>query len=70
MTVFMAVTGDRFELPLCVANNATEMARYTGSSRSDVYRIIRRNSKTRQGYRILKIDIDDDETQKESAYGM
>ncbi len=58
MSVYMVVTSDKYELPLAVGN-AADIARFTGTKISTVYRQTcndagRCNGKYR-GYKIIKI---------------
>jgi hypothetical protein len=59
--VYMAVTADSLELPACVTDTAGEMAKFFKRPRRDILTVITRQSKTNDGYRILRVEIDDNE---------
>lgn len=70
MTLFLAVTADKYELPLYVATSAAEMARWQGVSvnaiHTAVYRYIHGAHRRKQlhpqfGVRFCRVEVDDDE---------
>lgn len=60
MKVYMAVTADRLELPLCVSDNCDEIALFIGRPRSHVHTLLSRGTVTKRGLKLLRVDIDDD----------
>lgn len=69
MTLYIAVTGDEYELPLYVADSANEMAAWAGIKARSVQAQACRNAgkpplrpnATKREYRIRKIIMEDDE---------
>ena len=66
MNVYMAVTADELELPLIVADSASELGRILGRTRGDIFSMLSRKSvslTTFNGYRyrIIKVDIDEED---------
>lgn len=62
MILYMGVTPDEYELPLCVSDTATELARMYGMTPNAVYCNIYNNQDgTRNGIKFLKIEIDEEE---------
>lgn len=66
MRLYMLVTADRYELPLAVRDSVGEIADLIGRSKYDVYATISKHQVS-QGtyngfkYKIIKIEVDDDE---------
>lgn len=60
MSIYMAVTTDKYEHPVCVVDTGAELARWLGISKDCLYSAISKglSGKTR-GYKIVKVDIDD-----------
>lgn len=58
--IYMAVTADKYELPIIVAGNAQELADRLHISINTVYSSISKNmSGKRNGYRIMKVSDED-----------
>lgn len=68
MKLYMAVTADRYELPLFVTNSAKEMAQFMQQPIRQVYTLVcpsrsnrfKDNGKNR-GYNLVRIEVEDDE---------
>lgn len=60
--LYMAVTADKYELPLAVAKNAKKLSRMTGYSRTTIDSSIskRRNGKNR-GIKFVKVEESEEE---------
>ena len=66
MTVYLAVTPDRYELPVAVADTAAELARMLGVTEQSIWKtMLRHEAKERAGKRvkpskrrIFKVEID------------
>ena len=55
--MYMAVTTDKYELPLCVADTARELAEHFGVSENTVYSSISKGLPGRRnGYRFIKVE--------------
>jgi ribosomal protein L7Ae-like RNA K-turn-binding protein len=65
----MAVTADKYELPICIADTTKQLGKMLGISSNAVSSAIHkeRNGKTR-GYCIVRVDIDWNE--QEDSYEM
>lgn len=62
MPMYMAVTADKYELPLFVADTARELAEHFGVSTITVYSAISKGlSGTKNGYRFVKVCDEDEE---------
>ncbi len=60
MKLYMAVTADKYELPLIVSSKRQELADYAGVTVRTVDSSISRHEKgTRTGIRFIKIMVDD-----------
>lgn len=59
MTLFMEITKDRYELPVAVAESASELARLRRTSLSAVCHSINGEHKKRHKY--IKVEIEDEE---------
>lgn len=62
MTVFLMTTSDKYELPLAVADNVSELSRMTGKSMSLICNSIRqtKNGRTRPrkaSYNVYEVEI-------------
>lgn len=55
--VWMAVTSDKFELPIVVKDTARELAEYLGISTETVYKSSKRVNGVNTGRRILSVNI-------------
>lgn len=61
MTLILAVTPDKYELPLYVADTVREMARIVGMRENNVSSLISKHkSGKRSGYKFLRIEVEDD----------
>lgn len=61
MILYLGVTTDEFELPLCVSDTAAELARMYGMTPNAVYCNIYNNQDgTRNGIKFLKIEVEDE----------
>lgn len=59
MTLYMAVTADKYELPLIVGS-AEDIARFAGIKRLAVYNYIaRKMSGKRNGYKLVSVEVED-----------
>lgn len=61
--LYMAVTEDKYELPLCVSNRLEVVADFCGLKLSSAYTILSKGITTRCSYgrcRLLKISIKED----------
>ena len=60
MTLWLAVTADRFELPLAVEDSAVELAMRMGVSRRNIYKKLSDEQRGRilEGYAVRKVDED------------
>lgn len=59
MTLYMAVTADKYELPL-VVGTAEDIARFAGINRLAVYNYIaRRMSGKRNGYKLVSVEVEE-----------
>lgn len=61
--VFMAVTADEYELPVCVSDSCAEMSRKLRIDRGAIYNSINHPDKLtgkNTGIRFLKLNIEDD----------
>jgi len=64
--VYMAVTADKYELPICLADTVVELARMCGTSENTIYSQIshRKHGKIincglRTGQKYLRVEIDE-----------
>lgn len=54
----MAVTADKYELPICIEDTATLLAKKLGVDRNHIYSHISKNSNGRyNGYKVVKVNI-------------
>ena len=60
MTLFMAVTSDKYELPLAVASSAEELARMCGVKAHTVWSAIWLENNGGYKSRYKRIEVDDD----------
>lgn len=64
-TLIMAVTADKYELPLAVADTLAEMGQYLGLSESAVSHAISRANVTQKRKlgrcKIIRVDIDEED---------
>lgn len=59
MKLYMAVTADKYELPL-VVGTAEDIARFAGINRLAVYNYIaRKMSGKRNGYKLVSVEVED-----------
>lgn len=63
--LYMAVTADIFELPLCVATNVNELARYSGMSILNIHSRLSREKLGKRlkqgqksGVKFVRVDMD------------
>jgi len=61
MKLYMAVTTDEYELPLCVTETCAELVQFTGRPKSHVLTLLSRGTKTCAGFKLVRVEIDDDE---------
>ena len=62
MPMYMAVTADKYELPICVADTARELAEHFGVSPNTVYSSMSKGlSGKRNGYRFVKVEEGENE---------
>ncbi len=60
MKLYMAVTADEYELPIAVTKTAGEMAICVRRLERDVLTMISRKTTSYDGYKILRIEVDDE----------
>ena len=61
MILYMGVTPDEYELPLCVSDTAAELARMYGMTPNAVYcNICNNQDGTRNGIKFLRIEVEDE----------
>lgn len=62
MKVWLAVTADKYELPLAVFSTAGELGRWAGLSRNTVESTASKKLSGRnKGYKIIKVEVDANE---------
>lgn len=60
--LYLAVTPDRYELPLAVCLDAYELGRCLGiSGRSVLQSMGRKQSGTKRGYNLVRIEVEEDD---------
>lgn len=59
--VWMEVTRDKYEFPVCVASTATELARILGKSESTIYNAIYRARGRGGRCRYVKVPLQEDD---------
>lgn len=62
MTLWMAVTADKYELPITVADTGLELGRMLGISSSAITHAMQRGYGKRAKQRYLKIEVQEEET--------
>lgn len=65
MTIYMAITSDRFELPLYVSESSGDLARKMGVTTNMIYteinrKHLRKNQGTKRGFTFTKVVVEDD----------
>lgn len=62
MKLYMAVTADKYELPVCVADSAAELGALLGRRREYILKLISMHKKRppTRGLKIIKIICEDD----------
>lgn len=61
MKIYMAVTVDKYEFPLYIADTATELAKIMGISRQVIYDGISKKHNGRyKGIKFVKVEIDEE----------
>lgn len=63
--IYIAVTADAYELPICVADSIKELAYMLDADYTAVTRLIKRGSKSRSGYRCYAVSLVSDDMDKE-----
>ena len=62
MKIYMAVTADKYELPLAVSEDAGELARFCGITRGNVYVAVRKKCRLKKmNAVIVKLEVEDGE---------
>ena len=71
MRLYIAVTPDKYELPVCVTDTAWEMAKWHGVPPAVIHQAVyrqkrvpggrKRHTHPRGTYRFYAVDVDDDE---------
>lgn len=62
MKLYMKVTADELELPLLIEDNLERFCQKLGISKDRCWQIICRDKQgSRRGYRIVRINVDEDE---------
>lgn len=59
MRIYMAVTADKYELPLGVYDNAQDMADAYGTTRATCYHCIWSGRKHRKKFRFVKVEVEE-----------
>lgn len=60
MRLYMAVTADKYELPLIVSDKVKDIARYSGTSERNIYQGISHNFLGRKTkIKFVRIDVND-----------
>jgi ribosomal protein L7Ae-like RNA K-turn-binding protein len=62
MTLWMAVTADKYELPIAVADTGLELGRMLGISSSAITHAMKRGYGKRHTQRYLKVELQEEET--------
>lgn len=58
MKLYMAVTADKYELPLIVSDKVKDMAKYSGTSENNVYQGISHNFPGRKTkMKFIKVEV-------------
>lgn len=61
MIIYMCVTSDKYELPIAIADTASELARIMDTTTNNIYSCISRsNTNKRKNSRFKKVVIDDE----------
>ena len=61
--LYIAVTADAYELPICVADSMKESAHLLDADYSAVTKLIKKGAKSRKGYKCYAVEIDAEEKQ-------
>lgn len=71
MILYMAVTADKYELPICVADSAGELAACVGRRREYVLKLItiHKQKPPKKGMKMIKIICEDDEDDEDDHDG-
>ena len=59
MILYMMVSNDKYELPLCVCDTAHELARKVGLSENYVYNAVWKGRHGLRKSRIIRVDVDE-----------
>lgn len=58
-SLFLLVTADQYELPICICESAQELANKLGMTKSGVYKLLEKeNNGVKSGRRIVKVNIE------------
>lgn len=60
MKIYMAITADKYELPVGIFDGLTEMARFYNMSKSDMNTYIRRGSIRKGKEKFIKLEVEDE----------
>ena len=61
MKVYLIITADKYELPVFIADNASDIAKFIGASIATVHCMISRQNKVQKKFRIIKCNIENDD---------
>lgn len=61
MKVYMAVTADKYELPIAIFDSVYGLARWTGRKRKDIHSAISKGAKDQKlKCRYIKVEVNDE----------
>lgn len=59
-TVYMAVSNDKYELPIFITETQEELAKLTGRKRASIASYLSNKTRRHYGlYKLLKVEVDD-----------
>lgn len=62
MAVYMVVTNDKLEMPVCIKDTGVEVAEWLGVDVDHVYSMIsKKTTGKRLGYKVIRVDISKDD---------
>lgn len=65
MNLYLAVTPDKYELPIAVRDNPTDLGNIFGVTRTTVSTSIHKNSPgKRSGVKFIRVEVDDEDYQQ------
>ena len=63
MKLYIAVTADRYELPICVTDNVPSLAKMLGVKTNSLHTQLSRGEERtggKSGYTVMKVEVEDD----------